>query len=92
MLLVPLALAKLRVEHRVAAGGHTVPVDKIESRYRRLWGIVATAIERSDTSSCWDNSAYAGPVKVAAFTAGDPDAPPTWPAWAPSAFTARWPS
>lgn len=91
VLLVPVELAKARVRYRVVSGGHSVPVDKIEGRYERLWPIVAEAIERSDTASCWDNSSYDGPVKVAAFTHGEPDRTPTWPAWAPTELAHRWP-
>lgn len=91
VLLVPVELSKARVRYRVASGGHSVPVDKIEGRYGRLWPIVAQAIDRADTASCWDNSSYDGPSKVAAFTYGEPDRSPTWPAWAPTELVQRWP-
>lgn len=50
----------------------------------------ADAIIRCDVASCWDNSAYRGPDKVAAFTCGEPDRPPAWPAWTPEELAARW--
>ena len=62
-----------RVTYRVAAGGHSVPVGKIDGRYARLWDIVGEAINRCDTASCWDNSRIDGATKVAAFTYGEPD-------------------
>lgn len=91
VLLVPLELSKARVSYRVAAGGHSVPEDKIEGRYARLWDIVSEAINRCDTASCWDNSRFDGAEKVAAFTYGEPDWTPKWPAWTPDALTTRWP-
>ena len=89
VMLVPLELSKARVTCRVAAGGHSVPTNKIEGRYARLWSVVAEAIDRCDTASCWDNSSYDGPVKVGAFTYGEPDWPPRWPAWTPSELAVR---
>jgi len=45
IVMVPEELAVARVAARVAAGGHAVPEDKIRGRYRRLWPLVADAIE-----------------------------------------------
>ncbi|MCU1369316.1 MAG: hypothetical protein JWO77_510 [Ilumatobacteraceae bacterium] len=92
VVLVPLELAKARVIHRVAAGGHSVPVEKITARFDRLWVIVAEAIDRCDTASCWDNSRFDGPSNVAAFTSGEVDRAPKWPSWASKALTQRWPA
>jgi predicted ABC-type ATPase len=49
VLLIPEKLAVQRVRHRVSAGGHDVPEDKIRQRYQRLWPLVAAAITRSDS-------------------------------------------
>jgi predicted ABC-type ATPase len=38
VLLIPEALAVERVRHRVSAGGHDVPENKIRESYQRLWG------------------------------------------------------
>ena len=49
VLLIPEELAVQRVAHRVHAGGHSVPEDKIRERYHRLWALVADAITRCDS-------------------------------------------
>jgi len=90
-LLVPVDLTVQRVAARVAAGGHSVPEDKIRSRYTRLWPLVADAIARSDTASIWDNSHFDGPQLAALFADGLPIGEPSWPTWTPRALTARWP-
>jgi predicted ABC-type ATPase len=46
VLLIPEELAVQRVKHRVMAGGHDVPEDKIRQRYQRLWPLVVAAITR----------------------------------------------
>jgi hypothetical protein len=48
---IPEELAVLRVRHRVDAGGHDVPEDKIRPRYRRLWDLVAAATARADSAT-----------------------------------------
>ena len=90
VLLVPEELAVQRVAHRVAAGGHAVPEDKIRSRYQRLWALVADAIGRSAAAHVWDNSRYDGPFEVALFASGIAIGPCVWPAWTPPALTGRW--
>src|SRR3954449_11414463 len=67
VLLVPEDLTVHRVAQRVAAGGHTVPEDKIRSRYLRLWSLVAVAITRTDATHVWDNSRHDGPAEIALF-------------------------
>ncbi|MCV7426474.1 zeta toxin family protein [Mycobacterium montefiorense] len=91
-LLVPEELAVERVKHRVAAGGHQVPEDKIRQRYQRLWPLVATAITRCDSATLYDNSALKGPRIVAEMSVGQLVGAPTWPAWTPSTLTSRWPA
>jgi predicted ABC-type ATPase len=90
-LLVPEDLAVQRVQHRVAAGGHDVPEDKIRQRYRRLWALVASAIASSDMATVYDNSRLRGPRIVAQFSGGHIIGSPDWPTWAPEALQSRWP-
>lgn len=71
----------------MAAGGHQVPVEKITSRYHRLWPLVAMAITRADTSMVWDNSGFDGPERIALFAGGQPIGEPTWPSWTPLALS-----
>lgn len=87
---VPEEFSVVRVELRVASGGHDVPEDKIRSRYRRLWDNVVTMVELADSAEVFDNSGP-GPATVATFVAGDIVGRPRWPAWAPSALVHRWP-
>ena len=91
VLLVPEELAVQRVQHRVNAGGHDVPEDKIRQRYQRLWPLVATAITRCDSATVYDNSALKGPRIVAQMSGGHLIGAPTWPAWTPLALSSRWP-
>lgn len=91
VVMVPEELAVARVAARVAAGGHAVPEDKIRGRYRRLWPLVADAIELADTATIYDNSRRKGPHAVAVLSHGFVIGNPLWPAWAPDALTACWP-
>ncbi|WP_374025860.1 zeta toxin family protein [Mycobacterium sp. HNNTM2301] len=90
--LIPEDLAVQRVRHRVAAGGHDVPKVKIRERYRRLWGLVATAALRADAATFYDNSAARGPRIVAQLSGGFMVGSPAWPTWTPTALTAHWPA
>jgi predicted ABC-type ATPase len=92
VVLVPEELAVARVAARVAAGGHTVPEEKIRGRYQRLWPLVADAIVLADTATVYDNSHRRGPFAVAGFSHGFVVGNPLWPDWAPEAFAARWPA
>jgi predicted ABC-type ATPase len=83
VLLVPEDLAVERVRLRVRAGGHAVPEAKIRERYRRLWGLLATAIAESDSAMVYDNSAGVGPRIVATMAAGQIIGSAAWPAWTP---------
>jgi predicted ABC-type ATPase len=91
VLLIPEDLAVQRVSHRVAAGGHAVPEDKIRQRYGRLWNLVAEAIRVCDTATVYDNSRLAGPRIVALLSGGDIVGAPAWPDWTPPALRSRWP-
>ncbi len=86
VLLVPESLAVLRVSHRVAAGGHSVPEAKIRERYHRLWPHAATAIDRSEQATVY-NSAAGTPEIVARFVGGSPIGAISWPTWTPEALT-----
>lgn len=88
VLMVPESLAVLRVSHRVAAGGHSVPEEKIRERYLRLWPLVATAIGRSNQATVYDTAAGT-PRIVARFVGGSPVGAVAWPAWAPRALTTQ---
>lgn len=91
VLLVPEELAVARVAHRVAAGGHSVPEQKIRQRYRRLWPLVADAAARADSTTIYDNSAIAGPRIVTQLAGGTPIGAVTWPKWTPEPLPTRWP-
>lgn len=92
VVLIPEELAVERVRHRVQAGGHQVPEDKIRQRYRRLWDLVAVAATRAEATSFYDNSARRGPRIVARLNAGFDVGAPSWPVWTPAALTTKWPA
>ncbi|BBX43458.1 AAA family ATPase [Mycobacterium simiae] len=91
VLLIPEGLAVERVRRRVGHGGHDVPEGKIRERHRRLWHLVAEAIEIADTATVYDNSRLDGPRIVEQLTAGTVIGAPTWPAWASDELLRRWP-
>lgn len=84
VVLVPESLAVLRVAHRAAGGGHSVPEDKIRARYQRVWPLVAVAVSRADTTVY--NTAAGTPAIVARFVSGVPVGVQRWPNWTPSAL------
>lgn len=88
VLMVPENLAVERVARRVRHGGHDVPEDKVRERHRRLWPLVASAIEIADTATVYDNSRRDGPRIVAQMTAATVIGAPTWPAWTAEALRA----
>lgn len=90
VLLVPERLAVERVKHRVLAGGHDVPENKIRERHRRLWPIVADAIAVSDTTTVYDNTRLDGPRIIAQMSAGQIIGAPSWPPWTPQPLQSRW--
>ncbi|ART70090.1 ATPase [Mycobacterium dioxanotrophicus] len=89
--MIPEDLAVLRVRHRVEAGGHDVPEDKIRERYQRLWPLVATAAARSESATFYDNSTAKGPRIVAQVAGGFAVGAPTWPKWTPAVLVSTWP-
>ena len=91
VLMVPADLSVQRVAHRVAAGGHDVPEEKIRARYARLWPLVEDAIRRADLTHAYDNSRVDGPEEVAMFAGGFAVGSSRWPTWAPIEFVGRRP-
>lgn len=91
VLLVSEQMSVQRVAHRVLAGGHDVPEEKIRGRYARLWPLVADAITRVDLAHVFDNSRLDGPDELAMFAGGVPVGPCRWPDWAPASLTDHWP-
>jgi predicted ABC-type ATPase len=82
--MIPVDLTVVRVEDRVADGGHPVPEAKIRERFPRLWPLVAEAIALVDEAVVYDNSRLEAPfAMVAKFRAGRLVTVTTWPAWAP---------
>ncbi|BBX61719.1 ATPase [Mycobacterium saskatchewanense] len=92
VLLIPEELAVQRVRHRVVAGGHDVPEDKIRQRFQRLWALAVAAIPRCDSATVYDNSALKGPRIVAQLSGGELIGATSWPVWAPRELSARWPA
>jgi predicted ABC-type ATPase len=88
VLLVPEELAVQRVRHRVSAGGHHVPEDKIRGRYQRLWPLVDTVITRCEFTTVYDNIGLKGPRIVAQLNDGFVIGSSDWPAWTPLALQA----
>lgn len=85
VLLVPEDLAVQRVAHRVEAGGHAVPEDKIRARYQRLWAHVGAMVPLADAVEFYDNAGDR-PRSVASFIGGEPVGVARWPAWTPGAL------
>jgi predicted ABC-type ATPase len=92
VLMVPEDLSVARVAYRVSSGGHSVPVDKIRERHRRLWPIVAAAVPMANSATFWDNSHHDGPRTVALFSDGLIVGSADWPSWTPTAITDFWPN
>jgi predicted ABC-type ATPase len=90
VLMIPEDLAVERVRHRVQAGGHAVPPDKIRQRHRRLWSVVVDAVPRCDSVVVYDGSGGRGPRIVAQLNGADVIGAPSWPAWVPRELTSRW--
>jgi len=90
-MLIPEDLAVLRVRHRVEAGGHDVPEQKIRERYQRLWKLVAIAATRADSATFYDNSTVTGPRIVAQIAGGFVVGSPAWPTWTPAELVSQWP-
>lgn len=88
VVLVPLEVTVLRVDHRVGQGGHAVPAAKIRERYARLWDLVADARALADRTTFYDNGRAATPFRpVATFRRGRLIGEARWPRWASPALT-----
>jgi len=88
VMLIPEDLSVARVAHRVRRGGHDVPEDKIRTRHRRLWALVARARGIVDEACFYDNSLARTPFRpVATYERGRPVGVPQWPDWAPPELT-----
>jgi predicted ABC-type ATPase len=84
VILVPEELSVARVSLRVEVGGHDVPEDKIRSRFRRLWWLVAQAVLMVEEARIVDNSVAQRPFhRVARFVNGRAIGTPDWPRWTP---------
>jgi predicted ABC-type ATPase len=84
VILVPLAQSECRVQSRVARGGHSVPADKIASRYERLWNHVADARLLADHTYVYDNSTARHPFRrVGVYSRGTSVRISDWPTWSP---------
>lgn len=83
VVMIPLVLSGLRVAARLDAGGHDAPIDKLASRYERLWPLIATAVPRCHRVVFYDNSHDDGPYEVGSFRYGVADYIPQWPDWTP---------
>lgn len=90
VLMVPEQVSVQRVDHRVAAGGHRVPEEKIRARYRRLWPLVAQAFLVADSAFAYDNSGIHGPRVVARAVTGI-QITEDWPSWCPDEMREIWP-
>jgi predicted ABC-type ATPase len=86
VVMVPLEMSVARVQTRAAAGGHTVPDDKLGPRYQRLWPLVAQAVPHCRRAVFYDNTRDRVRI-VATFEQGVADQPPDWPAWCPLPLT-----
>ena len=59
-------LSEMRVEQRIARGGHDVPRDKIASRYKRSLANLAAAIPIATVVKIYDNSSVQAPYRLLA--------------------------
>ncbi len=85
LLVVPEDLAVARVDDRVINGGHSVPEEKVRTRFGRLWGLVGRAIEMVDEAIVYDNSRAARPFRIVArYRSGHLVGSPAWPEWMPN--------
>lgn len=85
VIMVPEELSVARVALRVSSGGHSVPEDKIRSRWRRLWPLVAAARDRAHWTYVYDNGVADQPFRtIASYRGGRLVEAAEWPVWAPA--------
>lgn len=90
VIVMPVNLCVARVAERVAAGGHTVPEEKIRQRHDRLWDLVVQARAVSDETTFYDNSRAAKPFRVIArYEKGILVGDAQWPTWVPVVLVQR---
>lgn len=84
VVMIPEALAIRRVAERAAQGGHSVPVAKVRSRFRRLWKNVKQSITLVDEVYVYDNTSARRPFRIVAhYQVGVQVMEPMWPSWSP---------
>ena len=89
VVMVPEDLSVVRVGLRVRAGGHDVPEAKIRARHRRLFALIADAVDAVDETVVYDNSRARPAFRVVArFERGRVVGAPDWPRWTPDALQA----
>jgi predicted ABC-type ATPase len=87
VVMVPVEVTLLRVEHRVRHGGHDVPPAKVRTRYERLWPLIAEARAIVDRATFYDNENDTRPYRtVAVYERGRPIGQPDWPDWTPASL------
>jgi predicted ABC-type ATPase len=87
VVMIPVELAVLRVNERVARGGHAVPRQKIVERFDRLWEHVAVAVPIAHEVFVYDNSDATRPLQIIVHLRdGHPVTISPWPAWTPRAL------
>jgi predicted ABC-type ATPase len=87
VIMIPRTIPVLRVESRVAKGGHNVPRDKILTRFERLWPLVAIGRNLADRATFYDNSQASTPFRVVArYQGGNVIGIPDWPNWTDSSL------
>lgn len=84
--MIPLGVSLVRVAERVGLGRHSVPEEKIATRYERLW-IHREGTTVADTTKVYDNSSARHPFRLTAeYSHGSLAFETRWPAWAPAAL------
>lgn len=69
---------KYRVNLRVTQGGHSVPEDKIASRYYRSMELLKQALSLSYQAYCFDNSVDGAPYRLVGHGKRDADGVFNW--------------
>jgi len=77
------AVNQVRVENRVAKGGHSVPPEKVYERHARAMELLPAALLKADTGMVFDNSVDSrAPLLVAAKQDGKIEFAENAPEWA----------